>query len=420
MKTDFSPRIHFNLNKKKKTYSINKLKSSSSLNEKIKELFTNPNLFLQLPYESNNNYIVGKKLQGPRYDSEDKLISYSVVGNVNNYKRRNLNSSLGKQKSFIQTGNNYHILTRNNNNLDEPLITETKLNDKEIELIFKKCEENIEKNKNNNKNKIINRIKCPKVYDNYIKKSLILQEKHLNLNKNINNFRKEFENRTYKFLNMNKKNKNLFRKNLLLNNSDLYILKKENINYISSQNNTGIGNGLQNWAFSLRIPKYFKGTKRDFVNVGTDKKPLWVKLQKKYQITTDNIYNPNWNSNYTLENINNINNENNNNNINYNSSYNNSSNNINIKSFSPYSSRNLTEFISNNSPSFKNFVNKTNNLADLQVEGKNLLKIEEDIYKKFKGKKKKVYRIKYEKECIQNLKFCENWILKSRNKYSSL
>ena len=98
-------------------------------------MFNNPNLFLQLPYESNNNYIVGKKLQGPRYDSEDKLISYSVIGNGNNYKRRNLNSSLGKQKSFIQTGNVFHNLTRNNNNLDEPLITETKLYDKEIELI---------------------------------------------------------------------------------------------------------------------------------------------------------------------------------------------------------------------------------------------------------------------------------------------
>ena len=135
MKTDFSPRIKFNLNNKKKTYIINKIKSSSSINEKIKELFNNPNLFLQLPYESNNNYIVGKKLQGPRYDSEDKLISYSVIGNGNNYKRRNLNSSLGKQKSFIQTGNAYHYSTRNNNNLDEPLITETKLYDKEIELI---------------------------------------------------------------------------------------------------------------------------------------------------------------------------------------------------------------------------------------------------------------------------------------------
>ena len=415
MKTNFSPKIHFNLNNKKKTFLINKIKSTSSIKEKINELFNNPDLYLKLSYESNNNYIVGKKLQGPRYDSEDKLISYSVIGNVNSYKRRNLNSGLGKQKSFIQTGNNYHILTRNINNLDEPLITETKLCDNEIETIFKKCEENIEKNKND-KYKIINKIKCPKVYDNYIKKPLVLQEKHLKLNKNINNFRKEFENKTNKFFNVNQKSNNFFKKNLLLNNSDLYTLKKENINYISSQINdqTGIGNGLQNWAFSLRLPKHFKGLRREFVNVGTDKKPLWVKLQKRYQIETDNIYNPNWNNNFTLETENNVNN-----NINYNSSYNNNSI-INIKSYSPYSSRNLTEFVSTNSPSFKNFVNKTNNLADLQVEGKNLLKIEEDIYRKFKGKKKKVYRIKYEKECIQNLNFCENWDIKSRNKYSSL
>jgi hypothetical protein len=413
MKTTFSPKFSSNSkNKQTKTLKINKISPSPSIKNKINELFNNPDLYLQLPYELKDNYIIGKKLQGPRYDSQDKLISYSIIGNPFSYKRRNLKSGLGKQKSFLQTGNNYHNLTRNVNNLDEPLITETKLNDKDVESIFKKFEENIEKNKNDN-NKILKGIKCPKVYNNYIKKPLILQEKHLKLNKNINNFRKDFEDKTNKFLNLNNKTENKIKKNLLLNNSDLYTLKKENINYIFSQlkDNKGIGNGLQNWAFSLRCSKNFKGIRREYVNVGTDKKPLWVKLQKRYQIETDNIFNPNWNNNFIFES------DNNNNNSNFNSSDN---TNICVKSFSPFSSRNLTEFISANSPSFKNFVDKTINLADLQVDGKNLFKLEKEIYKKFKGNKKKVYRIKYEKECIENLKFCENWMIKSRNKKNSL
>ena len=77
MKTFFKPK--FTISKQKINYT-KKLQPHTNeiIENQVKNLFNDPNTYLQLPSESNFYLIKRKKIQGPRYDSEQKLISYSM------------------------------------------------------------------------------------------------------------------------------------------------------------------------------------------------------------------------------------------------------------------------------------------------------------------------------------------------------
>ena len=97
MKITFNSKLNDIKSKQpKKTLVVNKISPGSNLKieNEVKNLFDNPNTFLQLPSDSKLPFVVGRRLQGPRYDLEDKLIPYSIVGNPkflkNNLNRYNL------------------------------------------------------------------------------------------------------------------------------------------------------------------------------------------------------------------------------------------------------------------------------------------------------------------------------------------
>ena len=67
------------------TLLINKLHKTESISnilKKRKTLFDNPETYLKLPSETNFQFVIGKKLRGPRYNSDNELIPYSIVGQI--------------------------------------------------------------------------------------------------------------------------------------------------------------------------------------------------------------------------------------------------------------------------------------------------------------------------------------------------
>ena len=69
----------------KKTFFINKLKKPNiipDLEQKTNTLFEEPESYLKLPNETEYNIVVGRKPKGPRFNSENKLVPYSVVGSI--------------------------------------------------------------------------------------------------------------------------------------------------------------------------------------------------------------------------------------------------------------------------------------------------------------------------------------------------
>ena len=53
-------------------------------------------------------------------------------------------------------------------------------------------------------------------------------------------------------------------------------------------------------------------------------------------------------------------------------------------------------------------MNKTMNMIDLEIKGRDLLKVEEENVKLLKGKKKLVH-LKYDKESLRDINIIENW-----------
>ena len=157
----------------------------------------------------------------------------------------------------------------------------------------------------------------------------------------------------------------------------------------------------------LRRPQNFKGIRRGYVNIGNDIHPYWIKIQEKYPVVNENIVIPN--------------NDNEKNNI---------TNVIFTRTFTENISRNmfnntLSSFNNNNNLIENNDFIKTNrniklnmyktiNLSKLDVKGKKLIDVEENIIKEMKGKKKKMVKFKYDKEMLKDLNIKEQWDYKGK------
>ena len=90
--------------KNNKSLVVNKINKNDKeeIIRKNNILFEDPNTFLKLPYETNFEYIINKIPRGPQYDYDDKLISYTLVGNPKYLKTNkyiNLNSSRSRSTS---------------------------------------------------------------------------------------------------------------------------------------------------------------------------------------------------------------------------------------------------------------------------------------------------------------------------------
>ena len=364
------------------------------LKNQIHSLFNNPATFLQLPSESNLNFVVGKKIKGPRFDVHDKLVTYSVVGSPLKYlKRRNKSFSVLTDEPIVNNKmSKQEVLYKNMGIKDEPEIKIIDITDKEVRNLFKNINDNI-KNKKNESNNILKNINCNKYKKDIIKMPFLNQENSLKNIQKLENVRKLFEDKKNKILFVNKHKKN---SNSLLLKSELYRLKRENINYITSQQKNNIGNGLQKWAFSLREPKVLKGVRREYVNVGSDKKPVWVKLQEKYPIKIENVYNPDWKNEDKYFKT--------------------------MSNFSFPKKTNKEDIFLKTAPNFGHFKEKTMNLEGLQITGINLFDIEKKNVENLRGKKKQLQKFIYNKECLEDQNYIEKWNIKeisNQNKFNN-
>ena len=410
-------KVHFpnKLKLSNKTLVLTKIPKNTNptVDENISSLFANPNTYLQLPEESKFSFVIGRRLKGPRFDENDNLIPYSIVGEKYFKKKKNLfNNNNSESISFNRSTVRSNTQKLNNNNLSEYI------NDYQLKNIFNNFKENIEKNKynNNNNDELYKTINLPKCLEkNLLTNHLNIQEKNLENFNNIQQFRKNF----IKKKEFKKHNNH----NLLLNKSDNFRLKKESLEFLYNLNNKNnknnnypnIGNGLQNWAMGLRRPKNFKGIRRGYVNIGNDIHPFWSKIQEKYPVVNENIVIP-INNNET-----NNNNNNNNSNILFTRTltenisrnmFNNTLSSLNNN----YYNYNLTETSDFNRTNrdIKLNMNKTLNISKLDVQGKKLIDVEENIIKEMKGKKKKMVKFKYDKDMLKDLNIKEEWDFKGK------
>ena len=381
MKSTFNSKLNDIISKQpKKTLVVNKISPGSNLKieNEVKNLFDSPDTYLQLPSDSKIPFVVGRRLQGPRYDLDDKLIPYSIVGNPKFLKNKtNINVNNSISRSLYSQQHSRSTMAKNNNTIDNT--KSSAMSDNQIKAIFSKCKYNIENN-NIKKNDFLKTI--PNSMNDYVIRPLLIQEKNLKLYKNNLNFQKRFNRNLIKRLYISTKNDPSESNRVnLLQESDNYITKTETLRYMAlNDKKINFGNGLQNWSMSLRRPKNFEGERRGYVNVGNDNKPYWIILREKYPNQFENIMNPN-----------NINNE-------FDKAM------YKTQSFNKY----ITTF-----PNFKKFMNKTYNIWNLEVKGKNLLKVEEDNYKQLKGKTKRLVHLKYDRDSMKDLNICENWKYKT-------
>ena len=159
-----------NITNPSKTLYLKKISLSSQSNSPYKKelhsIFNDPSSYLKLPAELNLPFVVGKKLCGPRYDIDDRVIPYSIVGNPRIFKKRNLNANISRTSSIMS-----RMTTR------EVKTTEPKSNivtDNEIHNIFTRCKDNIESN-TNRANEFMTSV--PKKFKDRTIKPLLLQQK---------------------------------------------------------------------------------------------------------------------------------------------------------------------------------------------------------------------------------------------------
>ena len=171
-----------------------------------------------------------------------------------------------------------------------------------------------------------------------------------NLFKNsINNYRKKLEN-----LKLKGKNK---KKNLILNNH------------------------IRNWEMSLRNPKNFSGLRKGYLNISSDKRPIWIMATEKSATEEEKIINPN------------------------------------VNDLNPPSLLKQKFMKTQNKTFYSGMRNKMINLErfnGLQIKGKNLIDLEEKQAKGYHGNIK-ILDIKYDKDTTKDLLFKMNCTI---NKYS--
>ena len=103
-----------------KSLIVKKVKSNElgEITKKNNILFDDPNTFLQLPNETNFNYIVNKIPRGPKFDNNEKIIPYTIIGNPKYLKLNKYgysNSSRSSRKTSFASKIKEPNLNRQNN-----------------------------------------------------------------------------------------------------------------------------------------------------------------------------------------------------------------------------------------------------------------------------------------------------------------
>ena len=405
-------------NIKKKTFVINKLQKLSvipNLDKKTNILFQDPESYLKMPYETNFRFVIGRKPAGPRFNSDHKLIPYTVVGSLLKKeqqkkltKKQTLVSSVDSSSSSKSIRKSIRlskakfnpviineIIPKEEKKKKKTAYIKSNLTNVEILDIFNKSKKRINKNKSENfvyEKKYYKEI--PKIMHQYINKSLLQQERALKNNEKYKNILKKIENYISKSMKNRIRNTKFFNDSKCLDYNSSNLLKYSGTEYrikvdkIKSNEKKKyppliLENPMQNWEMSLRRPNNFIGERREYLNIRTDKNPYWIILTEKNPVEDEKIIIPK---------VNNMDKE------------------INLKTDS-----NINYFRKNLNPaSSRNTYNNSLTSNNFEIKGKKLIDIEEKLVNQLKGNIKMI-DLKYDRESLKDIIFKTNY---SINKHS--
>ena len=388
----------------KKTFFINKLKKPiiiPDFDQKTNTLFEEPENYLKLPNETEYNIVVGRKPKGPRFNSENKLIPYSVVGSILRKGQKKLTKKQAVSNKNIllpakASKKNLRLskLIKSNPVVSLDAVTQkddkkkkkenfTQLSKIEVFDIFNKSKQRIRLNKSKNLHKNNSLFKeVPKIMKQYITEPLSQQERSLKANEKYNSLINKIENNIFKTIeNKNKMLKNFSESktinnnnssNLIKNSGTEYRMKIEKINSEEKRKNLQfvLNNHLQNWEMSLRRPKNFIGVRKKYLNIRTDKNPFWFILTEKNPIENEKIINLFYNNHPNKKMI----------------------------------SKNFTQTSYDKMNTLTNNTNYYNDINNLEIKGKKLIDVEEKMVNQMKGNIK-MMDLKYDREFTKDLLF---------------
>ena len=394
----------------KKTLIINKLQKPlkiACLKQKENILFQDPENYLKLPYETDFNFVVGQKPKGPRYNSDHKLIPYSIVGTIirkdqrKQTRKQTIQNMWSSSKSVKKSMRMSKVKLNTVVSMDSTQKDEKKkkrqfitiVTHSEIFDIFNNYKKLIDKNKSQilGNNSILYK-DVPKTMHQYINETIYQQDRTLKNNEKYSNLVTKIENNIFRVMQNKKKSKRNYNEfkysntndssNLLKNSGIKYRMKIEKINSEEKDKNPSLvlNNHIQNWEMSLRRPRNFMGVRKEYLNIRTDKNPYWLVLTEKNPIENEKIINP-------LLDYSSINKK------------------IRLKNLS------YTNGKSNDLTNKGNFTTDFNNL---EIKGNKLIDIEEKIANQMKGNIK-LFDLKYDKEFTKDLIFKSDYTI---NKYS--
>ena len=388
----------------KKTFFINKLKKPviiPDFEQKTNTLFEEPENYLKLPNETEYNIVVGRKPKGPRFNSENKLIPYSVVGSILRKGQKKLTKKQAASNKNIlmpvkTSKKNLRLskLIKSNPVISLDAVTQkddkkkkkenfTQLSKIEVFDIFNKSKQRIRLNKSKNLQKNNSLFKeVPKIMQQYITEPLSQQERSLKANEKYNSLINKIENNIFKTIeNKSKMLKNFGESktinnnnssNLIKNSGTEYRMKIEKINSEEKRKKSQfvLNNHLQNWEMSLRRPKNFIGIRKKYLNIRTDKNPFWFILTEKNPIENEKIINPFYNNHPNKKMI----------------------------------SKNFTQTSYDKMNTLTNNTNYYNDFNNLEIKGKKLIDVEEKMVNQMKGNIKMI-DLKYDREFTKDLLF---------------
>ena len=358
-----------------------------------KLLFDDPSNYLKLPKELNFNFIIGKKNKIKKIIPTRKLTKKSTSNFIKMLAKRatRMRSSNSLSFDIKRAFESNKKISLNN---EEDKNTLRKKREEEVSNIFSKYRKIITQNEKDNRENIDYNSEVPSFMKLYINNSLSKQEKALKCKEEYNNIFKQMEKNISKTMLRDSKTpiislKNNFQNkfyetaNLFKNSVNNYRNKIEKIKLSTKRKkkNLQLDSGIRYWEMSLRRPKNFTGLRKGYLNISSDKRPVWIIATEKYPVEEEKIINPNIINKIEQQKLN----------------------------------TNYKE--KTNRLIFSKMKNKTMNFLkynDLQIKGKKLIDFEEKLADKLNGNIK-ILNFKYEKESLKDLLFKMNI---SINKYS--
>ena len=231
-----------------------------------KLLFDEPDNYLKLPNEMSFNFIIGKKYKINTQNFERP----SAKNPINSFIKKRLTRKRTISSLSLESKNLFKSNKKISQIKDESKIEMKKKRDAQISNIFSKLRKKINKSESAKRDRnIILSNEIPSFMKKYIKSTLSQQEKALKCREEYNNIFKKIEH------NISKK----------IDKIKQYNKKKKN--------NLMLETHLRNWEMSLRRPKNFIGLRKGYLNISSDKRPVWIIATEKFGEEEEKIINPN-------------------------------------------------------------------------------------------------------------------------------